>query len=410
MTGYPVTSSVNRGRLAVAALGLTQIIGYGTLYYSFSALAASMAKDIGWSQEWVFGAFSISLLVGGLAAPIAGSWIDRHGAGTVMAFGSVGAAIALVACALAPGPITFAAGLIGIELASTFVLYNAAFALLVQINPTTAQRSITHLTLIAGFASTIFWPLTSALHERLSWHEVYFVFAAVHVLLCLPVHIWLARRSGASITADPDGTGTKRIVEGSLPAERRQSAFVLMVSGFALLSLVDAAILIHMLPMLSALGLGGMSVLIGTLFGPAQVASRLFSMLSGNRIPALGLALISSFLVPLSVAVLLGSGTWIPGALAFAVLFGLGAGLASIVQGTLPLALFGSHGYGQRVGKATAIRLVTSAAAPFVFAFMMQHVGVAVTLAIFAGLAILAMISFAAIGRQAQRVLLQEPS
>ena len=83
-----------------------------------------------------------------------------------MAFGSVGAAVALVACALAPGPLAFAAGLMAIELASTFVLYNAAFALLVQINPTTAQRSITHLTLIAGFASTIFWPLTSALHER----------------------------------------------------------------------------------------------------------------------------------------------------------------------------------------------------------------------------------------------------
>ena len=65
------------GRVVVAALGLTQIIGYGTLYYSFSALAASMAKDFGWSPEWVFGAFSTSLLVGGLAAPIAGSWIDR---------------------------------------------------------------------------------------------------------------------------------------------------------------------------------------------------------------------------------------------------------------------------------------------------------------------------------------------
>ena len=409
MTGHQNSFCVTRTRLAVATLGLTQIIGYGTLYYSFSALAASMAKDIGWSQEWVFGAFSISLLVGGLAAPIAGSWIDRYGAGTVMAFGSVGAAIALVACALAPGPITFAAGLMAIELASTFVLYNAAFALLVQINPTTAQRSITHLTLIAGFASTIFWPLTSALHERLSWQEVYFVFAAVHLLVCLPVHIWLATLSRDAITTDPDGTSTKRIVEGSLPADRRQSAFVLMVIGFALLSLVDAAILIHMLPMLSALGLGSTSVLVGTLFGPAQVASRLFSMLSGDRIPALGLALTSSLLVPLSVAVLLGSGTWIPGALAFAVIFGLGAGLASIVQGTLPLALFGSHGYGQRVGRATAIRLVTSAAAPFVFAFMVQHAGVEVTLAIFAGLAILAVISFAAICRPVQRVLVQEP-
>ncbi|MBZ9653797.1 arsenite efflux MFS transporter ArsK [Phyllobacterium lublinensis] len=410
MAGHQILLDATRTHIVVAALGITQIIGYGTLYYSFSALAASMAKDIGWPQEWVFGVFSISLLVGGLAAPIAGSWIDRYGAGSVMAVGSTGAAISLVVCALAPGPFMFAVALMAIELAATFVLYNAAFALLVQLNPTTAQRNIVHLTLIAGFASTIFWPLTSTLHEQLSWREVYLVFAAVHLLLCLPIHIWLARLSGVAIAVDPRAASTKRHVEGSLPAEHRQSAFVLMVIGFALLSLVDAAILVHMLPMLSALGLGSTSVLIGTLFGPAQVASRLFSMLSGERIPALGLALISSLLVPLSVAVLLSSGTWIPGALAFAVLFGLGAGLASIVQGTLPLTLFGSSGYGQRVGKATAVRLTTSAAAPFVFAFMMQHVGVEVSLAIFAALAVTAAISFAAIHQPKRRSLIREPS
>jgi hypothetical protein len=162
--------------------------------------------------------------------------------------------------------------------------------------------------------------------------------------------------------------------------------------------------------MLTALGLGGKSVLIGTLFGPARVASRLLSMLSGDKTPALGLAVISGLLVPISIAVLLSSGTWIPGAIAFAVIFGLGAGLASIVQGTLPLALFGSNGYGRRVGKATAVRLVTSSAAPFVFAFTMQHLGVEISLAIFAGLAIMAVFAFVAIARPMQRVLVHERS
>lgn len=394
-----MSASSHRDGLVVAALGLTQIIGYGTLYYSFSALAASMAADFGWSQEWVFGAFSISLLAGGLAAPLAGSWIDRHGSGKVMAWGSVGAAIALVACALAPSPIAFAAGLMALELASTFVLYNAAFALLVQINPVTAPRTITYLTLIAGFASTIFWPLTSALHATLSWQGVYFVFAAFHVALCLPIHFWLARLSEATRNATVDETTPRQFVEGSLSTERRQSAFIFMATGLALISFVVAAILIHMLPMLTALGLGGASVVIGTLFGPAQVASRLFSMLSGNRIQPLGLAVISGLLISSSIGVLLWSSTWLPGALAFAVILGLGSGLASIVQGTLPLALFGSHGYGQRVGQATAIRLVATAAAPFVFAFMMQHLGAAITLSIVAMVALAAVASFTAISR-----------
>lgn len=405
-----MSASSNQSRLVVAALGLTQIIGYGTLYYSFTALAASMAKDFGWSPEWVFAAFSISLLAGGLAAPLAGTWIDRHGAGKVMALGSIGAATALIACALAPNPILFAIGLMAIELASTFVLYNAAFALLVQIDPRTAQRSITHLTLIAGFASTIFWPLTSALHASLSWQQIYFVFAAVHVGLCFPLHLWLASLSKTSVNVRTDTAAIKHTVEGSLPVDRRQSAFVLMVSGIALISFIDAAILIHMLPMLTALGLGSASVLIGTLFGPAQVASRLFSMLSGDRIQPLGLALISALLVPVSICVLLLSGNWMAGALVFAVIFGLGAGLASIVQSTLPLALFGTHGYGQRVGKATAIRLIATSGAPFVFAFVMQHLGVQTSLITFALLGLVAAASFAAIGRTSQRVLVREPT
>ena len=139
----------------VAGLGLTQVIGYGTLYYSFSILAAGMAADIGWSQDAVYGAFS-ALLAGALIGPRCGRWVDRHGAGRIMALGSAAAAAALVACAIAPGPLGLALGLVAIQLAASFVLYEVAFPALVQVAGFGAQRSITHLTLIAGFASTLF--------------------------------------------------------------------------------------------------------------------------------------------------------------------------------------------------------------------------------------------------------------
>ncbi|UXN66126.1 arsenite efflux MFS transporter ArsK (plasmid) [Phyllobacterium sp. A18/5-2] len=387
-----------QSHLIVAALGVTQIIGYGTLYYSFSPLAASMGQEFGWPSDWVFGAFSASLLAGGLASPWVGRWIDRFGAGQVMALGSIGAAIALLACALATNAIAFVIGLVAIELASTFVLYNAAFALLVQIKPTTAKTSITHLTLIAGFASTIFWPVTTALHEHLTWREVYYVFGAAHLLLCLPIHIWLARLSSNGHQFSMKAATP--VVEDMLPIERLRMGFVLMVSGFALLGFINAAILIHMLPILAALGLGSASVLVGTLFGPAQVASRLFSLMSGNRLQPLSLAIISTGLMSSAIAILLWSGSWQTGALAFAVIFGLGSGLSSIAQGTLPLALFGSVGYGERVGQSTAVRLVASSGAPFVFAFIMHWLGIGPSLLICVAVGCLAAASFALIGRQ----------
>lgn len=380
-------------------LGLTQIIGYGTLYYSFSMLAPDMAHDFGWSQQWVFGIFSVSLLIGGFAAPTIGRRIDQHGAGQMMALGSVVAACALTVCAMAPGRIPFIAGMVVMEIASAFVLYNAAFAALVQITPQTGQRSITHLTLIAGFASTIFWPITSELHKHLTWREVYLVFAVLHLAVCLPVHYWLARAMAAeSKRQDPAKDRKVAPVEASIASSDRRRAFALMGLGFALEGFVLSALLVHMVPLLTAVGLGASAVLVGTLFGPAQVFSRFINMLAGRGLSPLMLAVISATLLVAGLTMLLATAPWFAGAIVFAIVFGLGSGLTSIVQGALPLALFGSEGYGAMLGRISAIRLIVSALAPFIFSMLMAHVGTWSALAVAIVLGIAAALAFAAIG------------
>jgi len=383
----------------ILALGLTQIIGYGTLFYSFSIMAPAMAADFSWSSEWIFGIFSGSLLIGGLSAPWSGRWIDRFGAGRMMTGGSVAAAAALAACATAPDRSVFILAQLAIGMASTVVLYSAAFALLVQIGPQSAQRNITYLTLMAGLASTIFWPITTALHVHLSWRQVYLVFAALNLFVCLPIHAWLwrsLRRSRPTDSAMP-----LRPVEGSLPPSARGQGFLWMAAGFALESFVNAAVLVHMVPLLGGLGLGGMAVLVGTVFGPAQVLSRFTNMMLGGDLAPLTLAALSAVLMTAAIALLGLTAPVFAGAVAFAVIFGFGSGLSSIVQGTLPLALFGSDGYGRRQGKLLAVRLIVSSSAPFAFAFMMAAIGVVPAMAIIVGLGVLAVFAFIAIGRLA---------
>ncbi|MCQ1851796.1 arsenite efflux MFS transporter ArsK [Neorhizobium galegae] len=379
---------------AVVALGVTQIIGYGTLYYSFSILAPDMAAHFSWSSEWIFGALSVALLIGGLSAPWLGALFDRIGAGRVMTIGSAAAAVALVACAMAPGKTTFVVALIAIEVAANLVQYGAAFALLVQLRPQVAQRSITYLTLIAGFASTIFWPITAALHAYLSWQHVYLVFAALNLLVCLPLHAWLshgaARRKTAS-SALPTRT------EGILTPDLRFVGFTLMVAGFSLQSLVSSAVLVHMVPLLSGLGLGTSAALVGTLFGPSQVLSRLINMTFGRNLQPLRLALIAATLLPAGVVVLVLTAPSVPGAMLFAVIFGMGNGLLSIVTGTLPLTLFGSDDYGKLQGKMMSARLIVSAIAPFVLALSMQWLGFIWSLSITAALGAVAVFAFRAI-------------
>jgi hypothetical protein len=350
--------------LIIWALGLTQIIGYGTLYYSFSVLAPAMATDFGWPQEWIYGALSASLLVGGLVAPVAGTLADRFGAGRVMSWGSVGASAALALCALASERISFVAALMVLEMASAFVLYSTAFTLLAQTAGSGAQRSITHLTLIAGFASTIFWPVTSLLHQTLSWREVYLVYAILNLVACAPIHVWLA---GLARRAAQKAPPVKAEVP-DMPRKHGSGIFLLMVIGFALQGFVSSAVLVHMVPLMGMLGLGASGVLVTTLFGPAQVLSRLINMQFGRGLSQPALAVIAAGLMPAALTLLTLTAPWVAGAAAFAILFGLGSGLSSIVSGTLPLVLFGPGGYGRRLGWIGSARSVVSALAPFVFA------------------------------------------
>lgn len=367
---------------AVWGLGLTQIIGYGTTFYSFSILAPAMARDLNWPEQWLFGALSVSFLIAGLLAPLAGRLADGHGAARTMSIGSIATALSLLACAGAPAPLSFTIALIAMQIATCFIFYSTAFVVIVQLGGRSAARSITHLTLIAGFASTLFWPITTWLHAQLSWREVYVLFAFLNLALCLPIHLWLTRlpRTDAKLVAMPLMEVAVTDDKGVLDKRAQGRVFALMLSGFAVEGLVLSAILIHMVPLMTTLGLGTLGLIVSTLFGPAQVASRFVNMLVGGGLPQRWLAVIAATLLPLGLFALLISNPSVPGAIVFAILFGLGSGLTSITGGTLPLELFGREGYGSRLGWVAAARQFTSALAPFALSLMITSAGTVATL------------------------------
>jgi len=385
----------------VSALGVTQIIGYGTLYYSFSILAPGMAKDLGISLEQVFAVFSVSLFIGGLSAPFIGRHMDKIGAATVMTLGSALAAFTLALCAWSPSVSLFALAIVLLEVSSGMVQYQAAFATLVESEPRTASRSITYLTLIGGFASTIFWPIAASLTGYLSWREIYLVFAAVNLLVCMPLHFWIMQ--SRTVGSEMEGAKTREAVIGALEPSVRGRGMLLVSLAFSLSGFTLAAILAHMVPMLGAIGLGSAAVVIGSLFGPAQVMSRLINMVFGKSLSPPALAIVSATLMVLGVLILGLSGNWLPGAVAFAICLGLGAGINSIAQGSLPLYLFGSVGYGAITGKMAAARLATGAAAPFAFAAATNRFGTNVSLFVIAALGVLGILAFGVVATSVHR-------
>lgn len=355
----------------VVALGVTQIVGYGTLYYAFPIAVPAMAADVGLAQEWLYGLFSAGMLAGGLIAPAVGRAMDRHGAPRVMATGSALAAALLALMPLVQGPVPLALVVLALELVAVAVLYDGAFATLALLRGDGARRAITNLTLIAGFASTVFWPLTGAMVEAIGWRATYGAFALMHLGLALPLHLWLVRQARS---ADPARAPGAAPPAAPPPPPAVPGAFALMGAGFALSGMLVAALTVHMVPLLQALGLGAAAFAIAAVMGPAQVAIRALNAAFWTRLHPVDVSLIAALALPLALSALLVTHGAAAG-VAFAALLGVGGGLASIVRGTLPLAVFGPSGYGALLGRLTGLRTLLAAVAPFLFALLMRHAG-----------------------------------
>ncbi len=400
---------LTRETMTVWLLGLTQVIGYGTLYYAFAIIASDAARDFGKTQSWFFGIFSLSLVLGGLVMPFAGRAFDRFGAARLMIFGSMSSAISLATVAFAPNTLVFTVGMVAAQVLSSMVLYDAAFTSLVQLEPRGGQKRIMYLTLLAGFASSIFWPLTSILNDTFGWRGTIAFFAALNMLVCVPVHVLLARWSRARFAAagrTHGGGGTMEERPGTVPPELARRLFLLIVTGFGLSSITLSAVIAQMVPLLQSLGFGAAALGVSTLFGPAQVVVRFVNVLFGSGRHPLVVTIFAMALLPLAFLIVALTAPALSGAIAFSILVGMASGLKSILQGTLPLALFGSRGYGARQGFMSAFRYVLAAIAPFVFAWVTEQSSPIFASYVFAFIGILGVLCFVETTRQMRSVKL----
>jgi MFS family permease len=375
----------------VLGVGLTQTVGYGTLYYAYGVLAPAISREFGVSIDWFFGAFTIGLLLGGVVAPLVGRALDRHGARLVMTVGSIAASCALVACALAPNLWLFSMAIVLAEAATCMVVYEAAFAGLIQIYRHEARRGITAITLMAGFASTIFWPLTQWMLTTFDWRLTLFIFAAVHLLVCAPLHFAVLRRAVPGNSAPGAHPGNEGNDPPILLGSERRRALIVYTAAVIVSGLVYAAFPVHMLRIIENEGFTAeAAALIAMVMGPAQVLARLVELLAGHRFDPLttGRTALGALLV--AIALLLLTPGSIVTAVVFAALYGSAQGLMTIARATIPLQLFGSQGYATLVGRITGLRFLANAASPFLFALTMTHFSVDMALSISCICAVLA--------------------
>lgn len=378
------TAGMPRGGWRVSlTLGFTQLVAWGSTFYLVALLAEPMAVELAVEPPLVFAAFSCALVLSGLLAPWAGRAIDSHGGRRVL-MGSNGVfALGLLALARADGaPGLFVAWAV-LGLAMGCGLYEAAFATVVALYRTAARGAITGITLVAGFASTVSWPLTLVLEDALGWRGTCLVWAALHVCLALPLNASLPVANPVPTRHGPARTAPASTLEpvppraADLRATREPALRLAMILAyaFAVVWFLSTAMVAHLPRLLTLAGVGlGHAVAVAALVGPAQVTGRLLEAGFLRHVSPLVLARLALLAHPLGAAALLALGAAAVGP--FALLHGFGNGLLTIAMGTLPLVIFGAEGYGARQAWLMLPGRVAQASAPFLFGLALDRHGV----------------------------------
>lgn len=357
-------------RLIVPALGITQILAWGSSYYLPAVLAQPIADDTGWPLTWVIGALSLGLLMAGLASPFVGRQIHRHGGRPVLIASALLLAAGQLGLAAAPNLPIFIAAWLVTGLGMSAGLYDAAFSTLGRLYGQEARQHITTLTLFGGFASTVCWPLSAFFLQELGWRGACVAYAAIQLVICLGIYLFALPREQRN--------GAAEAIPAAEPSTSRESArsltiFILLAVTITIASMLSTVMSVHLLTILQARDITlAAAVALGALVGPSQVGARFIEMLVGKYHHPIWTKVASVSFLAIGLSLLWGHFPVIALTLVF---YGAGIGLESIARATLPLVLFGAKDYAPIMGRLARPSLIAQAAAPSIGAYLIVRLG-----------------------------------
>ncbi|MBI4275566.1 MAG: MFS transporter [Rhizobiales bacterium] len=369
----------------VTALGVVQILAWGSSFYFPAVLAGPIVADTGWPLSYVVGGVSIGLLIAGLISPRVGLIIDRHGGRPVLVASSVLYATGLAGIGLSPALPVYLLSWVVLGVGMGAGLYDAAFATLGKLYGHDARGPITNLTLFGGFSSTVCWPLSAYLVTVMDWRGTCLVYAALHLCVSLPLQLAFIPR-GAISHGEHGADGAVPLSQATAALRNETLILVLIAAVMTLAAGIGAIVVVHLLIFLQARGVEfATAVAFGTLFGPSQVAARVIERLFGRHYHPIWTMIGSCVLMAIGLFLLLVD---LP-ILALAILlYGGGYGVSWIARGTLPLALFGPQRYATLIGRLAFPSLIVQALAPAAGAFLIERAGSHATLTILAAVAV----------------------
>ncbi len=351
---------------AVAALSLTQLIGWGATFWLPAVTGPAMARDLGMALPVIMAGPTVMLVVMGLVSWPLSTIFERHGARVVMVLGSPLGAAGLLVMAFANGPASYVLSWTILGLAGAGMLTTPAQIAVAEVAGEKARQALGVLILAGGLTSTIMWPLTGLLQAEWGWRATTLAYAALMLLVCTPLH-W------ATLSRNPRQKAAEKTADEPPPVDRPR--FALLAMSFAANGFVTWGFALTIIFLFEAQGLDRASALAAAAFiGIAQWAGRLVDFIGGRRWSSFVTGLAASALFPLSFIVLLLTSNF-AGAMLFATLYGIASGITSVTRATLPLQIFPTGAYARASAQLAVPLNFAFAAAPPAFTAILTASG-----------------------------------
>ena len=359
---------------AIWMLAVGQTLGFATLYYIYGALLVSIEAETGWDRPGLAIGLTLALLVSAAAVPLTGRLVDKGLGAEMLSGGAALGGLALLALSQAQSLTHWYLAWSAIGLAMSACLYDTCFAFLTRRLGPAARPAIIRVTLVAGLASTLAFPLGAVLADNFGWRVAVITFGLMQMLLTAPLHFYaglrLRRRERLGGPKLADG-------KGALAAALRQAQFWFLAGAFGLAWMNHSMLVSYFIPLFTGLGATKtVAVAVASTVGPFQVVGRLALMLRGERIHILFSTRASLIGMTLASVILMAAGLALPLLFLFAVVQGAGIGMMSILRPVLIAEVLGRDGFGAISGGIAAVPLVANAAAPFTGALLLEAGGV----------------------------------
>lgn len=367
----------------IILLAFGQTLIWAVLYYSFPALLVHWEDDLDWSRVDLMGAITTAVLLSGVASPLCGRFIDRGEGAALMATSAALGGLCLLALSQVTTLFAFYAlwGLIGVAMAGC--LYEPCFALITRARGADAKNGIVLVTLVAGFAGTISFPISHALTKATQWQTTAVVFGLVAIIVAAPI-LWLGARAVDHTSKSASNPSTQPQVKAN--RFLRLPAFWLLAIGFSFIAFVHSATLHHLFPILIEQGFTREdAVFAAACIGPSQVAGRLAMVAAGRHATHRALTLTAFALIFFSVLLLQLKITSTLVLLIAIVCFGGAYGTISILRPLVARDTLGETHFGAKTGALALPYLASSALAPLIGALIWRVGGYGVLLTVLGG-------------------------